>query len=169
LAFIEGRHGISTWFADYVEKSGPDLKAILRYRGLAANMEEIRRGAQDAETSRLYRDGRRTATDSAMTWFRRAHDFSKRQEHAWVGLRHLMGAVIFTPNLHADQLGEWRFDRALWAAAFLDYVHKELPEDYEFWKRVDEEVFGQNRRQRSSQIPRSGDVGDFSKSSVEQT
>src|SRR5262245_47786530 len=61
LAFIEGRHGISTWFADYVEKSGPDLKAILRYRGLAANMEEIRRGAQDAETSRLYRDGRRTA------------------------------------------------------------------------------------------------------------
>jgi hypothetical protein len=53
-----------------------------------------------------------------------------------------MGAVIFAPDLHADDLRHWHFERREWALSYLDYVKRNLPGDLDFWQQVNARTFG---------------------------
>ncbi len=142
LAFAYGKHGISEWFNRYISESKVDLAAILSYRQLKGKEEEIRRLAvQEIESDILYPGGRRTATISALDWIKQAKTLSGEQEHSWVGLRHMMGAVIFTPRFHEEDLERWHFNRSQWALEYLRFVKEKLPDDLEFWTRVNKRIF----------------------------
>jgi hypothetical protein len=142
LALVYGRERISRWLLDYISKSGVDLASKLSYGRFRGKDDEIRHLAtQTPDPQELYPDGRRTATESAFRWIGEAKRLGAVQKHARVGLRHLMGAVIYTPSFHEPELTRWRFDRAAWASDFLRYVKTDLPEDYEFWKQVHETIF----------------------------
>lgn len=151
LAFAYGRHGISTWFKEYTSKSGADIAAILSNRNLKGGEEHIRRLAgQEVDPNSLYSGGRRTATQSSLDWIEQAKKFSGEQKHSWVGLRHMMGAVIFKPGFHEEDLRRWKFDRSHWASEYLRFVQENLPDDLDFWKQVDQQVF---RRRLTSPEP----------------
>src|ERR1035441_902668 len=101
VAFSYGPQRISEWFKTYIATSGADLTAIISSLKLQGREEDIRRLAgQTADPTKLYSDGRRTATASSLDWIEQAKTFSDEQKHAWVGLRHLMGALIFNPTFH---------------------------------------------------------------------
>src|SRR6185436_9452312 len=52
-----------------------------------------------------------------------------------------MGAIIFNPSFHKEELAAWRFQHAAWATEFVAYVKKNLPDDYSFWSGVQQQVF----------------------------
>jgi hypothetical protein len=152
IAFRYARHGISEWFREYLSLHSVDFAAILRYRNISE--EDLRSRIESnklpfADPNGMYPNGRRLATTSAFTWTALAKGFAQEQGHAWTGLRHMIGAIIFTPNLHAEDLERWRFDRLAWAQSYLAYVQGDLPDDLNFWRGVFERTFGPVSRELS--------------------
>jgi hypothetical protein len=145
IAFRYGAHGISEWFREYLSQRGVDFASILTYRGLT---DDRLRGQIKSyqlpfsDPNSVYSEGRRSATASALSWIELAKSFAQQQEHARTGLRHLMGAIVFAPSFHAEDLKRWRFDRHEWASSYLDYVKRNLPKDLDFWQQVNARTFG---------------------------
>jgi hypothetical protein len=145
IAFHYGTHGISKWFRDYVSQHSVDFAGILASRGIVE--DELRSQIASYELplrdpNSVYPDARRSATASALSWIGFAKRFAEEQKHAWTGLRHMMGAIVFAPNLHAEDLRQWRFERREWASSYLDYVKRDLPGDLDFWRQVNARTFG---------------------------
>ncbi len=142
LAFAYGKHGISAWFDSYISKVGVDVAAILSYEQFTGGAAGIQRLAvQPVDIDSLYPGGSRTATASALDWIERAKRFSEEQGRSWVGLRHMMGAVIFMPGFHEKELHGWGFARPRWAFEYLGFMEQKIPADFEFWKKVNERTF----------------------------
>jgi hypothetical protein len=145
IAFYYARHGISEWFRQYLAQQSVDGAAILAYRGILE--DQLRNQIRSYELpfrdpNREYPNGRRSATSSALSWIGFAKSFALKQKHEWTGLRHLMGAVIFTPDFHGEDLRRWRIERREWASSYLDYVKRDLPADFDFWRQVNAQTFG---------------------------
>lgn len=165
IAFYYGRHGISAWFKEYISEQRVDFSAILRYRKISE--EELRKkldeySAPFADPNKEYPGGRRTATVSAFHWIETARDFAQEQRHAWTGLRHMMGAVIFNPKFHAEDLERWHFDRRAWASSYLEYASHSLPDDLDFWSRVYERTFDEAPEVRATSWLSQADIDRFS-------
>jgi hypothetical protein len=162
LALTFGRHRISEWQRGYVVEAGIDLAEPLKYGAFAsyeqASLELSRTRVSDDRE--LYVDGRRSASTSVLNWLRAAQRYASEQGHASVGMRHVMGALIFERPFHADDLTRWGFDRPAWAFAYLSYVALDLgPSDLEFWQKVDRRVYDERREApRKSLSTRSSSV-----------
>jgi hypothetical protein len=144
IAFRYGTHGISEWFRQYLSQQSVNFTAILTYQGILE--DQLRRQIASYELplrdpNSVYPNGRRSATASALSWIGFAKSFALEQQQARAGLRHLMGAIIFSPSLHAEDLKQWRFERREWASSYLDYVKRDLPEDLDFWRQVNARTF----------------------------
>jgi KAP family P-loop domain len=133
VGLLSTQHGISRWLHSYVASWGDHLKSILTVD---------RTGRQPWLVSSAGPNERSSAapwfvTTSVFDWLTFAHHFSTEQQHAWVGLRHVIGAVIFTPGFHDDDLQRWGLGRSHWGSAYLGYVGQELDRaDLEFWQGV---------------------------------
>jgi hypothetical protein len=142
LAFAYGRDRISAWFKDYMLNSGVDTAAILSSGNIPGGEEGMQHlSRQTIDSNSLYSGGLRMATASSFEWIEQAKRFSDQQKHSWVGLRHLMGALIFNLQFHERELTQWRFRRRHWASEYLQFVEKTLPDDLQFWKTVHAQVF----------------------------
>jgi hypothetical protein len=144
IAFRYAEHGMSRWFRQYLSQQSVDFAAILTYRGILEDQLHDQIASYELpfrDPNTVYPNGRRSATASALEWIGFAKSLAQEQEHAWTGLRHLMGAIIFAPNFHAEDLNRWRFERREWASSYLDYVKSELPKDLDFWRQVNARTF----------------------------
>jgi hypothetical protein len=144
-AFYYGTHGISKWFRQFLFQQSVDFAAILKEQGISEDELRGKIASYDLpfrNSNAVYPNGRRTATASSLSWIGVAKRFADEQQHAKTGLRHLMGAVIFTPDFHAEDMKRWHFDRREWASGYLDYVKRELADDLEFWRQVNARTFG---------------------------
>jgi len=145
IAFRYGRHGISEWFRQYLAQQSVDFAAIFSYRAMVEDQLRERIASYELpfrDPNNEYPNGRRSATSSALSWIGSAKSLAQEQQHARTGLRHLMGAIIFTPDFHAEDLRRWRFDRREWASSYLDYIKRDLPQDLDFWRPVSARTFG---------------------------
>jgi hypothetical protein len=142
LAFAYGRPEVSKWFKDYINRSGADLGAMIGAADLQGGEQAVLDLAgQQNDPGDLYQGGRRTATASSLAWLEQAKRFSEEQQHRRVGLRHFVGALVFSPQFHAEDLQRWRFDRPNLAHEYLSFVAAKLPADLGFWQAVDRRVF----------------------------
>jgi hypothetical protein len=145
IAFYYGRHSISQWYRAYIEEQSANFASILTYRQL--NDKELTSRIQDTElpfpnARDVYPNGKRTATISARRWLEIAGEYAREQQYQRTGLRHMMLAVIYTLDFHADELNQWRFDRRSWALSYLGYVARFHPDDLAFCQQINEKTFG---------------------------
>ncbi len=145
IAFYFGKQTISGWYRKFIVDHQVDFQAILTYRQL--NEKDLQKRFREAESpfskrQSTHQNGQTTATVSAHRWLGIASDFARQQDHAWVGLRHMILAVIFTSDFHADDLQRWKFDRRTWGLSYLAFVAHDLPGDLQFCRRVYERTFG---------------------------
>jgi len=57
-------------------------------------------------------------------------------------VRHVMGAYIYDPAGHQDDLIKWKFDRPRWSNAFLGQMARLHPGELEGWKGLHRSAFG---------------------------
>jgi hypothetical protein len=144
IAFYLGKHRISEWYRSFIAEQGADFDAILKYRQL--NQKDLLALVQKSEVpfpnpEDVYPNGQRTATTSARRWLEVANGLAREQGHSRTGLRHMMLAVIFTRDFHAEDLERWRFNRSAWGLSYLKYVERDLPNDLGFSQQIYERTF----------------------------
>jgi hypothetical protein len=135
LACIYARRGVCEWLDGYVSANHVKREEILRYGTLRGEAVVVQRLARQV-SGRLTTRSELRATASAMTWLSAARAFAVEEDrYAWVGLRHLMGALVFAP-VHREELESWGFEMGPLEEGYLKYVAEHLPDDRFFWERV---------------------------------
>lgn len=141
VGFYFGRHEISHWFQEYIAEQSVDFEAILGHRQL--DRERILRLVQETnpETAGDSVSSERAATVSVRAWLEAANRIAHDQGHEWTGLRHVMAAVIFTTDFHAEEITQWGFDRRKWGESYLRYVARDLPDNVAFYQGLFDRTF----------------------------
>lgn len=146
IALYCGPHRLSQWFRGYVRDDKVDIAALLKTHGLSE--KDIPRFINVAESLHskpgdVVKKVEYTATRSAREWLDGARAIAIRQEHAWTGLRHMMGAIITMETLHSQDLASWGFSPHRWGQSFLAFVRESLPDDLEFFHQLIGEALAQ--------------------------
>ncbi|MFQ5614313.1 MAG: P-loop NTPase fold protein [Anaerolineae bacterium] len=137
-AFLAGDDPLSRWFQRYVRWARVDVDSILGHKGL--NRDLVDQVAQnesppeDIDPSSLG-----SVTSSAEGIFTQAQKLleivSRPKGHSLLDVRHLMGAYIYHPVGHEDQLKGWNFDPEAWSNAFLAEMEARHPDEFELWMK----------------------------------
>lgn len=137
-------HSISRWFQLYLEDQKVDINSILsRLRldrklmgQIMSEAGPVVRGADGAFANEGF-----ASTVSAYAWLEHARRLASEQGQNWTGLRHVMAALIFDPDLHTDELKQWGLDREALGRSYLGYIATDLPDDFDFCKNLFDETF----------------------------
>jgi hypothetical protein len=159
IAFLVSDDPLSQWFGKYARDVGVDMDALLRRRNLDPTaLERIAAktvSRQDLETPRML-------TASASNFFRVAEEFRSRiaeDPTTPLDVRHLMGAYVYRPVGHADDLVSMRYDRLKWSNAFLNWIQQQHPEELAEWLTIHRETFPSQEPElpeRPELLPRNG-------------
>src|SRR5689334_12035550 len=135
IGTISTEHRMSVWLRTYFEESDVNLRSIatvLTTTGPSSRTSPAVAG-QDAGLP----PGPWLVTGSAFTWLASANAFRVDQRSVWVGLRHVVGALVFSSTTHNAWFKGLGIDRSPWGRAYLTCVRRDLGEaDFKFWRGV---------------------------------
>jgi len=144
LALLASDSAMGRWFADWVGDGGLDRPG-LRERGRVQDEAEFAGIA--GRPLALPRSNPLLATASAGNLARRAQELraatARGGAEAPLDVRHLVGAYIYNPKFHEDDLKALKVERRAWSDAFLWQIWKQYFPEVEAWKERHREEFGQ--------------------------
>jgi len=141
LAFLTCDDPLSQWFKGYVQEAEIAVDTLLERRKL--RHEQLAQIAMQSDST----DGPATGwrqTASARSLFRAANDLLKKTaitQSPPLDVRHMMGAYIYRPARHEEDLTKLNFNRVAWSNNFLGQINRLHPQELEAWKKIHLEIF----------------------------
>jgi len=160
LAFLISDDRVSRWFQQYVRAAGVSAERIYTSKSIEPGvLDQVRYDEAPEKLLYLIRE----VTYSAGAVLRQAAALAERlapqsggyasqvgqyeRETTRLDVYHVMGAYIYYPSGHEEQLAEWGVDREHWAEAFLaGIIRPDFGEQLEAWQEIHIEAFGSRPR-----------------------
>jgi hypothetical protein len=141
LAFLVANDPMSRWFQEYVKQADIRISEIIKWKGLPPTaLDRIR----ELPESITMPDRRPSVTSSAQAIFNYASSLMKMtagQKKQPLDTRHIIGAYIYAPHGHKEQLKSWGIDPEKWSNAFLNQIVTLYRSELAYWIQAHDRAF----------------------------
>lgn len=138
LTFFVGKDPISRWFQEYVRQAGVKYEDLLAYKRIDPEKFHLLDKLDISDSVSLSSP----LTTSVQNLLAQAEIIRATIGADSLNVPHLMGAFIYRPGVHEEQLAEWHFDRREWSEAFLAQMATFEPDRFEPWLALHTATFG---------------------------
>jgi hypothetical protein len=134
VALVVAPGGWSDWLRAFMSRSEIAPGPILKERGVAeSELESLRASPLQAPTDPSWQ-----TSSSANALLGTAIRFRDQMKAQTLGIRHVVGALIYEPGGHTSDLNGWKIDRVAWSRALIARVSRIHPRETEAWKQIHE-------------------------------
>jgi len=162
IAFLISNNPVSDWFKQYAleQQSGIRIDAFLAVRKLdRSNLVELARRPVSDELLEVEKLSTSPSIERIIKNARGLQSaFVMSTESEIVGdvgpldVRHVMGAYIYKPAGHEDDLKTWNFNRPHWSNSFLELINRLHPTELPGWVQEHRRAFHQDPEILSAEI-----------------